>query len=91
VKVSKDMIIRLPVEMKKFVAEGDEFVISVIGDSLRFKKVKRPDVLDLAASKTDKKSPTLEDISKIVHAMRGINESKGRDSQACQRRIHRGV
>lgn len=77
VKISKDMIIKLPIEMKKFVSVGDEFVVSVVGDSLRLKKVKKPDMLDLAASKKDKKAPTLEDISKIIHAIRGAGETKG--------------
>lgn len=76
VKVLKDMIIKLPMEVKRFVSEGDEFVVSVVGDSLKLKKVKRPDILDLAASEKDDKAPTLKDISTIVHAIRGISETK---------------
>lgn len=77
VKVSKDMSIKLPAELKKIISEGDEFVISVIGDSLRLKKIKSPDLLDLAATRSDKDPPTLESISKIVHSIRRISETKG--------------
>lgn len=77
VTVAKDMIIRLPNEVRKFVSEGDEFVVSIVGDSLRFKKVQKPDLLDLAAALRDNDAPTLEEISRIVHSLRGISEAEG--------------
>ncbi|MDO8446803.1 MAG: hypothetical protein Q7T53_12035 [Deltaproteobacteria bacterium] len=77
VTVAKDMIIRLPNEVRKFVSEGDEFVVSIVGDSLRFKKVQKPDLLDLAAVRRDNDAPALEEISRIVHSLRGISEAEG--------------
>ena len=77
VKVLKNMVIKLPSEVKKSVSEGDEFVISIIGDSIKLKKIKKPDILDLAAAKRDKEAPTLKEISRIVHRIRGIDETKG--------------
>lgn len=77
VKVSKNMAIKLPDEFKRFVSEGDEFVISVIGDSLRLKKIKKPDLLDLAAAKRDKEATTLKEISRIVHNIRRSGGAKG--------------
>ena len=38
---------------------------------------KKPDILDLAAAKRDKEAPTLKEISRIVHRIRGIDETKG--------------
>lgn len=77
VTVAKDMIIRLPNEVRKFVSEGDEFVVSIVGDSLRFKKVQKPDLLDLAAAIRYNDVPALEEISRIVHSLRGISEAEG--------------
>jgi hypothetical protein len=77
VTVARDMIIRLPDEVRKFVSEGDEFVVSIVGDSLRLKKVQKPDILELAAAKHDKEAPTMQELSRIVHSLRGIGETKG--------------
>ena len=77
VKVLKNMTIKLPPELKKFVAEGEEFVVSIAGDSLRLKRIKKPDLLDLAATRRGKKAPTLKEISRIVHRIRGLGETKG--------------
>ena len=75
VKVLKDMKIELPLELKGFVLEGDEFVVSILEDSIRLKKIKSPDLLDLASTVEDKESPSMEEISRIVHDIRGIDET----------------
>jgi antitoxin component of MazEF toxin-antitoxin module len=77
VKVKEDFTIKLPEELKKSISEGDEFMIMLVGDSIRLKRIKKPDILDLAASVEDKEALSLEEISRIVHKLRGVVENKG--------------
>lgn len=74
VKISKNMTIKLPPEVRKFAAAGDEFVLSLAGDSIRLKKIKTPDLLNQAATKKDNKTPTMKEISRIVHSIRKLSE-----------------
>jgi hypothetical protein len=76
VKVSKDFTIHLPEEMKKIISQRDEFMFAVIGDSIRLQRIRNPDICALAASIEDKEAPSIEEISNIVHRLRGTGETK---------------
>lgn len=76
VKVKKDFTIKLPERLRKTVVQGDEFLITVIDDSIKLKRLKKPDILDRARSTEDEDALSLEEISMIVHRIRGVVAGK---------------
>lgn len=80
VKVDKDFTIHLPKELRKIVSQGDEFMVAVVGDSIKLQRIKKPDICDLAATLGDENAPSLEEISSIVHKLRGVSVSETQSS-----------
>lgn len=76
VKVGKDFTIHFPEELKKIISQGDEFMVAVLGDSIRLQRIRKPAICDLAVLIEDKEAPSIEEISNIVHRLRGLGETK---------------
>ena len=76
VRVGKDFTIHLPEELRRIVSFGDEFMVAVTGDSIRLQRIRKPDICDLAAASDDEDAPSIEEISSIVHKLRGKDEAQ---------------
>lgn len=77
VKIKNDFTIQLPEGLKKLVSKGDEFIVTITGDSIKLQRINKPDICDLASSVDDKEMPSLEEISGIVHKIRELSETQG--------------
>ncbi len=72
IKVGEDYTIELPAELRRLIKPEDEFLISVAGDTIKLRKINKPDILDLAAKMKDDTEPTIVEINEIVHRVRKI-------------------
>ena len=72
IKVREDYTIELPIGLRGPIRPEDEFLISVAGDTIKLRKINKPNILDLAAKMKDDAKPTITEINEIVHRVRRI-------------------
>lgn len=65
VKLSRTSSFTLPRVYRSYAKKGDEFMVSMSGDTLMLKKVRKP-IWDVAREIPDKNQPTIEEICEIV-------------------------
>ena len=72
IKVGEDYTIELPAELRRLIKPEDEFLISVAGDTIKLRKIKKPSILNLAPKMKDDAKPSIAEINEIVHRVRRI-------------------
>ncbi|MCW5852244.1 MAG: hypothetical protein KIT87_19375 [Anaerolineae bacterium] len=62
--------LKLPAEIASHFRPQDRFVVWVEGDSLLFKLITRPSIVDLVAEAPEGQPMTLDEINDLVHEVR---------------------
>lgn len=69
VKLSRRSSFTLPRAYRSYAKKGEEFMVSMSGDTLMFRKIRKP-IWDVARENPDKNPPSLEEICEIVRKVR---------------------